>query len=45
MGDLIDVPVEFFNKVGVEIEGEFAMDILLEDKDENAFGEFVPESA
>ena len=41
--DLIDVAFEFFYEVSIEIEGEFALDIMMEDEFEDTKGEFVPQ--
>ena len=43
MVDLIDVAFEFFYEVSIEIEGEFALDIMIEDEFEDTEGEFVPQ--
>lgn len=41
--DLIDVALEFFYEVGVELKGEFSLDVVVEDEFEDGEGEFVPE--
>ncbi len=41
---LIDVPVEFFNKVRIEIEGKFSFDIIPIDEVEDGIGKLIPQS-
>lgn len=40
---LIDVPVEFFNKVRIEIEGKFSFDIIPIDEVEDGIGKLIPQ--
>ena len=43
MVDLIDVSLEFFYELSIEIEGELPFDIMMEDEFEDTEGKFVPQ--
>lgn len=42
MTDLVNIPVELFNEVGIEIEREFSFDVIVENELKDCLREFEP---